>query len=305
MTGSAGSVAFIGLGVMGAGMAANLAQKGFATTVFNRSAAKAAPLAAAGALVAASAREAVGGAAVVFLCLPATGDVEAVLFGSAGIADSLAAGTVVVDTSTIDPVATRDFAGRLSARGVALLDAPVSGGQKGAADGTLTCMVGGPAEALETARPFLAAMATTIVHVGGSGAGQVAKACNQICVSANLVGASEAMALAMKMGVDPARVREALLGGAARSVVLERHVQKLLDRDFRPGFRTALITKDLAIAAKALNDAQVFAPVAAAVLQVLKGLGASGRQDDDWCSVGDLIQQLSAVEPTDRHTTAS
>lgn len=305
MTGSAGSVAFIGLGVMGAGMAANLAQKGFATTVFNRSAAKAAPLAAAGARVAASAREAVGGAAVVFLCLPATGDVEAVLFGSAGIADSLAAGTVVVDTSTIDPVATRDFAGRLAARGVALLDAPVSGGQKGAADGTLTCMVGGPAEALETARPFLAAMATTIVHVGGSGAGQVAKACNQICVSANLVGASEAMALAMKMGVDPARVREALLGGAARSVVLERHVQKLLDRDFRPGFRTALITKDLAIAAKALNDAQVFAPVAAAVLQVLKGLGASGRQDDDWCSVGDLIQQLSAVEPTDRHTTAS
>lgn len=297
MTGSAGRVAFIGLGVMGAGMAANLARKGFDTTVFNRSAAKAAPVAACGARVAASAREAVGGADVVFLCLPATGDVAAVLFGAAGIADSLAAGTVVVDTSTIDPVATRDFADRLAALGVSLLDAPVSGGQKGAADGSLTCMVGGPAEALATARPFLAAMATTIVHVGASGAGQVAKACNQICVSANLVGASEAMALAMKMGVDPARVREALLGGAARSVVLERHVQKLLDRDFRPGFRTALITKDLAIAAKALNDAQVFAPVAAAVLQVLKGLGASGRQDDDWCAVGDLIQQLSAVAP--------
>ncbi|MDP2803220.1 MAG: NAD(P)-dependent oxidoreductase [Phreatobacter sp.] len=304
MTGSAGSVAFIGIGVMGAGMAANLAQKGFATTVFNRSAAKAAPLAAAGARVAASAREAVGGAEVVFLCLPATSNVEALLFGPEGIADILAAGTVVVDTSTIDPVATRAFAESLAARGVAMLDAPVSGGQKGAVDGTLTCMVGGPAEALETARPFLAAMATTIVHIGASGAGQVAKACNQICVSANLVGASEAMALAMKMGVDPSRVREALLGGAARSVVLERHVQKLLDRDFRPGFRTALITKDLTIAAKALNDAQVFAPVSAAILQILKGLAASGRQDDDWCSVGDLIQQLSAIEPADRDTAS-
>ncbi len=297
MVGSAAHVAFIGLGVMGAGMAANLARKGFDTTVFNRSAVRAEPVVAAGARLAASAREAVEGAEVVFLCLPATGDVETVLFGPGGIAAVLAAGTVVVDTSTIDPVATRDFAARLGRRGVMILDAPVSGGQKGAVDGTLTCMVGGPEEALALARPFLAAMATTIVHVGGHGAGQVAKACNQICVSANLVGASEAMALAMKMDVDPARVREALLGGAARSTVLERHVQKLLDRDFRPGFRTALIAKDLTIAAKALNDAEVFAPVSAVVLQVLKGLAASGRQEDDWCSVGDFIQQLSAVEP--------
>lgn len=297
MAGPAGSVAFIGLGVMGAGMAANLARKGFATTVFNRTPAKAEPVVAAGARLATSAREAAKGAGVIFLCLPATADVEAVLFGPEGIADTLQAGTVVVDTSTIDPLATRDFAWRLAGRGITMLDAPVSGGQKGAVDGTLTCMVGGPDEALDTARPFLAAMATTIVQIGGSGAGQVAKACNQICVSANLVGASEAMALAMKMGVDPLRVREALLGGAARSVVLERHVQKLLDRDFRPGFRTALIAKDLVIAAEALNDAGVFAPVAAAVLQIIKALAASGRQDDDWCSVGDLVQQLSAVIP--------
>lgn len=293
---SAGSVAFIGLGVMGAGMAANLARKGFETTVFNRSAAKADPVVALGARRADSARAAVAGARVVFLCLPATSDVEGVLFGPAGIAECLAAGTVVVDTSTIDPVATRLFARRLADRGIMMLDAPVSGGQKGAADGTLTCMVGGSAEALAIARPFLAAMATTIVHTGDSGAGQVTKACNQICVSANLAGASEAMALAMKMGVDPARVREALLGGAARSVALERHVQKLLDRDFRPGFRTTLIAKDLAIAAKALNDAGVFAPVSAAVLQVIKALAASGRQDDDWCSVGALVQQLSGVQ---------
>jgi 2-hydroxy-3-oxopropionate reductase len=295
MTHPTDRVAFIGLGVMGAGMAANLARKGFDTTVFNRSAAKAEPVVAAGARLAPSARDAVEGAGVVFLCLPATGDVEAVLFGPAGIAARLAAGTVVVDTSTIDPVATRGYSERLAAHGVMMLDAPVSGGQKGAADGTLTCMVGGPDEAMALARTFLAAMATTIVHIGGSGAGQVAKACNQICVSANLVGASEAMALAMKMGVDPARVREALLGGAARSAVLERHVQKLLDCDFRPGFRTALIAKDLSIAAKALDDARVFAPVSAVVLQVIKALAASGRQDDDWCSVGDLVQQLSAV----------
>ncbi|MCZ8315719.1 NAD(P)-dependent oxidoreductase [Phreatobacter sp.] len=294
-----GRVTFIGLGVMGAGMATNLVRKGFDTTVYNRTAAKAEPVVAAGARLASSLREAVEDASVVFLCLPATGDVEAALFGPTGMASGLAAGTVVVDTSTIDPVASRGFAERLAAQDVMMLDAPVSGGQKGAVDGTLTCMVGGPDEALAIARPFLAAIATTIVHIGGHGAGQVAKACNQLCVSANLAGASEAMALAMKMGVDPSRVREALLGGAARSVVLERHVQKLLDRDFRPGFRTALIAKDLSIAAKALNDAGVFAPVSAAVMQVIKALAASGRQDDDWSSVGALVQQLSGVQESD------
>lgn len=289
-------VAFVGLGVMGGGMAANLARKGFDLTVFSRTAAKAAPVTALGARLAGSAAEAARGRDVVFLCLPATEDVAAVLFGDGGVATALAPGAVVIDTSTIDPVATREFAERLAVRGIAMLDCPVSGGQKGAADGTLSCMVGGPADVLERVRPCLEAIATTIVHIGDAGAGQVAKACNQICVAANLLGASEAIALALAMGVDPLRVREALRGGAANSTVLERHAARLIARDFTPGFRARLMEKDLRIAVEAMTRTRVYAPVSAGIHQLLKALVQTGRADLDWGAVGALIQELSGVE---------
>ncbi|MBK5960762.1 hypothetical protein CCR97_21515 [Rhodoplanes elegans] len=293
-------IAFVGLGVMGGGMAANLARKGFDLAVFSRTAAKAAPVTSLGARLAASAAEAARGRDVVFLCLPATEDVAAVLFGAGGIAAALAPGAVVIDTSTIDPVATRDFAEKLAARGIAMLDCPVSGGQKGAADGTLSCMVGGAADVLDRVRPCLEAIATTIVHIGDTGAGQVAKACNQICVVANMLGASEAVALALAMGVDPRRVREALRGGAANSTVLERHAARLIARDFTPGFRARLMEKDLRIAVAAMTRTGVYAPVSAGIHQLLKALVQTGRADLDWGAVGALIQELSGLEEKTR-----
>ncbi|MDC7789764.1 NAD(P)-dependent oxidoreductase [Rhodoplanes sp. TEM] len=288
-------IAFVGLGVMGGGMAANLARKGFDLTVFSRTSAKAPPVVALGATLAASAAAAARGADVVFLCLPATEDVGAVLFGESGIAAGLSPGAVVIDTSTIDPVATRAFAARLAEGGVAMLDCPVSGGQKGAADGTLSCMVGGPAEVLDRVRPCLEAIATTIVHIGDAGAGQVAKACNQICVAATMLGASEAVALALALDVDPERVREALLGGAARSAVLERHALRLIARDFTPGFRARLMEKDLRIAVAAMTGSRVYAPVSAGILQLLGALVQTGRGDADWGAVGALVQELSGL----------
>lgn len=288
-------VAFVGLGVMGGGMAANLARKGFDLAVFSRTATKAAPVTALGARLTGSAAEAAHGRDVVVLCLPATEDVAAVLFGDGGVAAALSPGSTVIDTSTIDPVASRDFAQKLAADGIAMLDCPVSGGQKGAADGTLSCMVGGPADVLDRVRPCLAAIATTIVHIGDNGAGQVAKACNQICVAANMLGASEAVALALSMGVDPGRVREALRGGAANSTVLERHAARLIARDFTPGFRARLMEKDLRIAVAAMTRTGVYAPVSAGIHQLLKALLQTGRADLDWGAVGALIQELSGI----------
>ena len=287
------TVAFIGLGVMGAAMAANLARKGFAPIVFNRTAAKAAPLVALGAKQAKTGPEAARNADVVFLCLSATEDVAAVLFGNAGIAPALTRGTTVIDTSTIDPIAAREFAERLAAQGVDVLDSPVTGGEKGAINGTLTCMVGGSADALARVRPCLEAIASRIIHMGEAGAGQVTKACNQICAATTWLGISEALALAVKLGVDPGRVREVLLGGTARSAGLEGNGARFLAGDFKPGFRAALMEKDIRIAVETLSRARVFAPVVGNVLQVLKTLVETGHADDDWISVARLVQELS------------
>lgn len=287
------TVACIGLGVMGAGIASNIVRGGFATRVYKRSPGKAAPLAALGAVVAATAVEAASGADIVVLSLPATRDVEALLFGQAGIADAMAPGAIVVDTSTIDAVAARGMAERLAASGRPMLDAPVSGGQKGAAEGTLSCMIGGADEALDRARPVIEAFAKTIVHVGASGAGQVTKACNQICVAASMAAVAESIALCRAMDVDASRVREALLGGAARSTVVEKHMQRLLDGDTAPGFRAVLMEKDIAIALDTLRGLRVASPVTAVLDQLMHGLVASGRGDQDWSSLGHLIQEWS------------
>lgn len=278
---------------MGAGIASNIVRSGFPTRVHNRSPEKAAALSALGAVSALSAAEAAADADVVVLSLPATRDVEALLFGEAGIAGSLAPGVVVVDTSTIDAVAARGMAERLAASGRHMLDAPVSGGQKGAAEGTLSCMIGGADEALARARPVIEAFAKTIVHVGASGAGQVTKACNQICVAASMAAVAESVALCGAMDVDAYRVREALLGGAARSTVVEKHMQRLLDGDTAPGFRAVLMEKDIGIALDTLRGLRVASPVTAVLDQLMHGLVASGRGDQDWCSLGHLIQERS------------
>jgi 2-hydroxy-3-oxopropionate reductase len=244
-------VAFIGLGIMGRPMAGRLLEAGVSLTVHSRSPGPVAALVAAGAARADSPWAAAAGADVVITMLPDTPDVEDVILGERGVAAGAAAGTLVIDMSTIDPGAARRIAERLAAEGVEMLDAPVSGGEVGAVGGTLSIMVGGTDVAFERALPLLGAMGKNVVHVGTNGAGQVAKACNQLVVAATIEAVAEALLLAERSGVDAARVREALLGGFAGSKILEVHGQRMLDRAFEPGFRARLHRKDARIVLEA------------------------------------------------------
>lgn len=271
-------VAFIGLGVMGRAMAANLARAGFPLTVHTRSPARAEGL---GARWAATPAEAARGARFVGLCMPDTPDVEAVLFGPDGVAEGAAPGTVVVDFSTIGAEATRGFAARLAAGGVTLLDGPVSGGPQGAIDGTLTCLLGGTADGVAAAMPALRAMARTITHLGPAGSGQVAKSANQMIITATMAGVAEALALGIRAGLDPRALREALSGGSADSAVLRNHALRWLDGRYAPGFRAELMLKDLRLAAEARAAAASPAPVADAVLPLMEAVVAAGEGAED------------------------
>ena len=289
-------LAFIGLGVMGAAMAANLQRAGFRLAVHNRSRAKAAALEQAGAGWAASPAEATRGAACVALCLPDTGDVEAVLFGPGGVAETVERGAVVIDFSTIAAAPTAAFAARLAAeRGATLLDSPVSGGPAGARDGTLTCMVGGDTAAFAAAEPVLRAVGGRLTHLGPPGAGQVCKSANQLLVAATLQAVAEALALGRKAGLEPEAMRQALLGGSARSFVLENHAKRIIDGVTAPGFRAELMRKDLRLAVAATRDHGVFAPATATAAQMLEALVNSGRGSLDASSLGALVAELSGV----------
>lgn len=286
-------IGFIGLGTMGAGMAGCLARSGAPLTVFNRTASRAEPLRQAGAAVAATPAELAARSRVVFLSLPTGTEVTEMLFGSGAVAAALAGDSVVIDTSSISAAETREIAARLAGQGVHFLDAPVSGGPGGAAAGTLSCMIGGPEDILERCRPLLETIAKTIVHVGGHGAGQVCKSCSQICVTASMLGAAEAMTLCLKAGVDPMRVREALLGGSARSNVLENHVVRLLQPTGAPGFKTSLLRKDLRLALDTLRGEGVFAPATALAEQLFSAFVEGGHGEEDWPLIGTMFQQLS------------
>jgi 2-hydroxy-3-oxopropionate reductase len=291
-------VAFIGLGVMGAAMAANIARAGFALTVHSRSRDKAASLEAAGATWAPSAAEAARGAACIALCVPDTSDVEAVLFGPGGVADGVEPGTVVIDFSSIAAAPTAAFAARLAAeRGAFLLDSPVSGGPGGARDGTLTCMVGGDAAAFAAAEAVFRAVGRTITHLGPSGAGQVCKSANQLIISAAVQAVAEALALGRKAGLDPEAMRLALLGGSARSFVLEAHAKRINDGVTKAGFRAELMRKDMRLAQQAVRDHGVFAPATGLAAQMMEALVNSGRGDQDASSLGALVAELSGLKP--------
>jgi 2-hydroxy-3-oxopropionate reductase len=299
-----GTVGFIGLGLMGRPMALNLVRAGFRLLVQSRSRGPVDALAEAGAAVGESPADVARRADIVITMLPDTPDVEAVMGGPDGVLASLAEGGVAIDMSTISPGATHVLAARAAARGLAYLDAPVSGGEVGAIDGTLSIMVGGAAEAVAHVRPVLEAMGhpERIVHIGDSGAGQIAKACNQLVLAATLGGVSEAFALASKAGVDPALVRQALLGGFAQSRVLEVHGQRILDGNYRPGFRAALFHKDLRIACDALSGHAVPAPVSVAASQLVSALVASGRGRDDYSAVATVVFQLAGLLEGDTAT---
>jgi 2-hydroxy-3-oxopropionate reductase len=284
-------VGFVGLGVMGGGMAHCLLRNGFSLHVFGRRADAVQPFVAAGAQAAASPAALGRACRLVFLCLSDDAAVEQVLFGSGGLAEGLAAGSCVVDTSTISASSARAFGERLKAKGIAMLDAPISGGQQGAETGTLNTMVGGPAELLEACKPVLSAFCKTITHVGVLGAGQTVKSCNQVAVAGALLGVADAIALAKSQGVDPAVMRDVLLNGTARSFVLEKHGQRVIAGDFKPGFRVNLMRKDLRIALKTAADAGALLAGAPVAEGLLDELVQGGRGELDWAALGLLVQE--------------
>lgn len=298
MTVSPGStpIGFIGLGVMGKAMARNILKAGFALSVHNRSQGKVEELVAEGAKNGNSPAGVAASSEIVFTCLPDTPDVERILFGPDGIVEGAKPGTVVIDCSTISAVTTVEFAGKLKEHGIDMVDSPVSGGPKGAIDGTLSCMLGGDAVVIDRVRPVMEAIGKTFVHIGGAGAGQVVKSCNQLVICATMLGMSEATALAMKMDVDPAKMRDALIGGAANSFVMQNHCKRLHDGNLEPGFRAALMLKDMKLAMTVGKDAGVFMPTTGLATQMLTALCESGRDGMDSAAVGLVFQELSGLE---------
>lgn len=295
------AVGFIGLGIMGTPMALNLRRAGYRLAVWSRRPEAAAALIEAGAERCATPAAVAAQSEVCFTVVSDTRDVEAVILGrDAADADALLAGlcpgTVVVDMSTISPSATRRIADRIATAGAQMLDAPVSGGEQGAIDGTLSIMVGGPTEAFERVRPLLEVMGSRITHVGENGAGQVCKACNQVVVAQTIAGVAEALLLAKTSGVDAAKVRDALLGGFAYSRILEVHGQRMLDADYAPGFKAALHRKDLRIVLEAAYELGLALPGAAQVQQNLNALVGQGDGDLDSSALYRVLERLNGVD---------
>ncbi len=288
-------VGFVGLGTMGLAMAANLARAGFPLTVYNRTAGRAGPLLALGAVEVRSPRQVASASDVVVTCVPDAPQVDEVLFGPGGLAEGLAEGSLVIDCSTISPARTRDFGARLATQGVAMVDAPVSGGSEGAKAGTLTIMAGGGPSDVERARPVLGAMGRTITHLGPLGSGQVAKAVNQVILCGNYLGVAEGIVLALKAGLDPELVVGALSGGAAGSWVLQNRSKPMIEDRYPLGFRIALHRKDMAIALELSRQVGAVLPVAALAATLEDGLIATGHGDDDNSALARAVRQLSGL----------
>lgn len=287
------NIGFIGLGIMGKPMAMNLIQGGCTLWVYARRAEAMEPLETAGASACKSPEEVARRADITFIMVSDTRDVEQVILGPEGVLAGARPGTVVVDMSTISPVATRSIAARLMERGVEMLDAPVSGGEAGAASGTLSLMVGGKPEVFTRVLPLLEQMGKKIVHIGTNGAGQAAKACNQIVVSLTIEGVAEAFTFARKNGVDPGRVREALLGGFANSRILEVHGKRMLEGDFRPGFKVRLHQKDLRAVMETAHQIGIALPGTALVAQHLNALVGSGDGELDSSALVRAVERLN------------
>ena len=278
-------IGFIGLGTMGAAMAGHLARAGYPLTVWNRTPGRASELVGLGAVEAPDPAGVAAASDVVLVCVSDTGDVEEVLLGSAGVAGAARPGTLVIDCSTIAPGATRGFATRLAARGLALVDAPVSGGSEGAQQATLTIFVGGEAADVERARPILSVIGKTITHVGPVGSGQAVKAVNQVILAGTYVGVAEGIVLALKAGLDVEQVVGALSGGAAQSWVLANRSGRMLANDYPLGFKVALHLKDLVIALGLADELGVDLPVTRVCADLERGLMAGGHADDDISAV--------------------
>jgi len=287
------NIGFIGLGIMGAPMAGHLLAAGH--TLFVRTRSKV-PEALASATVCASATEVAQRADIVFLMLPDTPDVEAVLFGKDGVAAGLSKGKTVVDMSSISPIETKAFAHKINALGCDYLDAPVSGGEVGAKAASLTIMVGGPEVTFERIKPLFELMGKNITLVGGNGDGQTTKVANQIIVALNIAAVGEALLFASKAGADPAKVRQALMGGFASSRILEVHGERMIKRTFNPGFRIGLHQKDLSLALAGARAIGVSLPQTAGAAQLMQACAANGMQDLDHSALVRALELMANHE---------
>jgi 2-hydroxy-3-oxopropionate reductase len=286
-------IGFVGLGIMGGPMAVNLVRAGFDVVGYNRSPAAVGMLVKSGGRAASSVGDAVRGSDVVISCLPDSPDVEQVAMGVDGVFDVAGPEALYIDMSTIAPATAVRVARAGRERGIGVLDAPVSGGEKGAIDGILSIMVGGEADDLEMARPVLAAMGTTIVHVGGPGAGQTVKAANQLLCAAGIEALAEAVVFLEAHSVDPTVALGALAGGLAGSAVLDRRAPDMINRNFRPGFRVNLHHKDMGIVLASARAAGVSIPVGALAAQLIGVLQAQGHGDLDNTLLLRLVEQMS------------
>jgi 3-hydroxyisobutyrate dehydrogenase len=289
-------VGIIGLGTMGGAMAANLARAGFPLAAWNRTAGHTAELEALGVRITGTPAALASSVDVVLVCVSDTPDVESVLFGPDGVAAGAAAGSLVIDCSTIDPAATRRFGATLARQGIGFVDAPVTGGSEGARNATLAILVGGTPADVERARPVLSAIGRTVTHLGPVGAGQAAKAVNQVILAGTYLGVAEGLVLALKAGLDPDQVVAALSGGAAQSWVLANRSGRMLANDYPLGFKVSLHLKDLGIALDLARESGAVLPVAALAAQLEAGLVATGHADDDMSALARAIRSLSGLD---------
>jgi 2-hydroxy-3-oxopropionate reductase len=287
------NIGFIGLGIMGAPMAGHLLAAGHKLFVRTRSKV---PEALSAAAVCASPKEVAERADIVFTMLPDTPDVEAVLFGRDGVAAGLSKGKTVVDMSSISPIETKVFAQKINDLGCDYLDAPVSGGEVGAKAASLTIMIGGPEATFQRIKPLFELMGKNITLVGGNGDGQTTKVANQIIVALNIAAVGEALVFASKAGADPAKVRQALMGGFAASRILEVHGERMIKRTFNPGFRIGLHQKDLSLALAGARAIGVALPQTAGAAQLMQACAANGLQELDHSALVRALELMAAHE---------
>ena len=289
-------IGFVGLGIMGHGMARNLLAAGFDAIVWNRTASRGDDLIALGATWAESPEAVAQEADIIMVCVSDTPDVEEVVFGDHGLESGLRPGALIIDHSTISPVATKEFAGRIVEQGCQWIDAPVSGGSEGAVNGTLSIMIGGDVDHVERARPFLEAVGGSITHVGPIGAGQLVKAVNQVLVVVNQLAVSEALLLAEAGGLDLVSTLRAIEGGAAGSWMLSNRGPQMIERDWRPGFTIDLQQKDLRIVLDTADELGTPIPGTALVFQMYRALQLQGLGSDGNHALVKALELMSGIE---------
>ena len=287
------NLGFIGVGIMGKPMASHLMEAGNTVHIYDVVEAPVKELAAKGAIACGTCKEVAEKSDIVFMMVPDTPDVETALFGSNGVSEGVKKGSIVVDMSSISPIATKEYAKKLADQGVEMLDGPVSGGQVGAENATLSIMVGGKPEIFAKIKPYFELMGKNIVHIGGNGDGQTCKVANQVVVAETIMAVSEALLFAAKAGADPAKVREALLGGFAQSRIMDLHGKRMIERTFQPGFRIRHQQKDLNNALQGARALGLSMPGAAVAQELFNALAAQGDSDLDHSALVLALEKLA------------